>query len=179
MKVCTLLQSLKGNPHIFLIPRHWLVGRVPDSLWRLFNKLVETLLMDLLFCASCLELWNNLLPSASKLQGVTTFNWKVIIEIPCAKTFQTYPWWPTKSLVEIRQSCILEYPILQCDVELAHANQLIQQIPINHNYQFMKITSCEDTKKHCFKRRRLNYILEHHPVNLLSIYTALQTVAPR
>jgi len=35
--------------------------------------------------------------------------------------------------MEIWQSCILEYPILQCDVELAHADQLLQQIPINHN----------------------------------------------
>ena len=146
------LQSLKGNPHIFLIPRDWLVGQATDSLWRIFYKLVETLHMDLLFCVSFLELWNNSWPSASELQlqDVITFDWKVIIEIPCAKTFQIYHWWPTKSLVEIRQSCILEYPILQCDVELAHANQLLQQIPINHNYQFMRIT---EAKKAAVARR--------------------------
>ena len=27
-------------------------------------------------------------------------------------------------MVEIQQSCILEYPILQCNAELAHADQL-------------------------------------------------------
>ena len=37
------------------------------------------------------------------------------------------------SLVEIWQSSILEYLILQYNVGLAHADQLLQQIPMNNN----------------------------------------------
>jgi len=109
------LQFLKGNPHNFFIPRDWLVRQAPYSLWRLCNKLLEDLRMDMLFRVSFLELQNNEWPSASKLQlqGIITFNSKVIIKTLYAKIFHIYHWWPTKSLMEIGQSCILEYPILQ------------------------------------------------------------------
>ena len=135
------LQPLKGNPHIFLIPRDWLVGQVQDSLWRIFYKLVETLCMDLLFCLSFLEIWNNSWPSPSELQlqDVITFDWKVIIEIPCAKTFQIYHWWPTKSLAEMHSR--ISHFAMRC-----RTSTCWPVITINHNYQFMKITGCKDTR---------------------------------